>query len=79
MSKSFKQIHMDWTYEKYLRNQELEEIDNIYSSEYMPILSLASLLDSTSGSFNDPVRSVDQMFCSSVAGFTQHPNSSKQM
>jgi len=72
LSKSFKQIFMDWTYEKYLRHQELQVIEDGYSCKYRPIFGLVSLLDY-------PVQSANKILFPTVAGFQQHPKSSEEM
>jgi hypothetical protein len=70
---------MDWTYEKYLRDQELEEIEDKYSGRYRIITDLISESDIDAESLDYSVRSANQISFSSVAGFNQHPNSSQEM
>ncbi|CAF1339424.1 unnamed protein product [Adineta steineri] len=67
-SKSCKQIYMDWMYEKSLRNIELRSIYRGYRTGCMQC-ALPSC----------PVRPSKEQRFESIAGFTEHPNSSADM
>ncbi|CAF1035005.1 unnamed protein product [Rotaria sordida] len=70
-SKSYKQIYIDWTYGKYLRNKELERLLKKYRS--MNISCACRMKYSPSRDFVQPI--IDESFCP-IFGFDQHPNSS---
>ncbi len=67
---------MHWTYEKYLRNQELAELENQDPRIYLPITDLNDTIVELR---IYPTRSVNKILFSSVDGFIQHPNSSRDM
>jgi hypothetical protein len=66
---------MDWIYEKYLRNQELKELEH----EYKTTRRRTAYKFFVQSRLEPPVRSADQIRSSSVSGFNQHPNSSQEM
>jgi hypothetical protein len=74
-SKSFKEIYMNWIYEKYLRNQQLKELEH----EYKTTRRRTACKLFMQFRLEPPVRSTDQIRSSSVSGFNQHPNSSQEM
>ncbi|CAF1009309.1 unnamed protein product [Rotaria sordida] len=73
-SKSFKQIYMDWMYEKYLRNIELEAVEALYrerSSHYACGLRC--------GPPQYPTRPAGKHHFVPIGDFKQHPNESETM
>lgn len=73
-SKSFKEIYMDWIYEKYLRNIELEQVEADYR-----VRSSQIACGMRCGPPQYPMRPESKHQFVSMAGFTQHPNESQEM
>ncbi|CAF1328355.1 unnamed protein product [Rotaria sordida] len=71
-SKSYKQIYIDWTFKKYLRNQEL----GILEKQYRKMNIGCGLKYSFS---RYPVQSKNNESFLPILGFNQHPNSSSNM
>lgn len=79
LSKSFKEIYMDWKYEEYLRNREFYE--NEVNGGYKSLFDLLQSVQSSSVVSLEkyPVRLDHRILLSSVAGFKQHPNTLQAM
>ncbi|CAF3935032.1 unnamed protein product, partial [Adineta steineri] len=73
-SKSYKEIYIDWMYEKYLRNIELEEVEAHYHETSMHV---ACGMRSRPPQY--PVRPEGKHRFESIGGFKQHPNESQDM
>ncbi|CAF3929083.1 unnamed protein product [Adineta steineri] len=69
-SKSCKQIYMDWMHEKFLRDIELQHI-------LCQFISRTACIRCKPPSY--PVRPSKEQRFESIAGFTEHPNSSADM
>ncbi|CAF3884361.1 unnamed protein product, partial [Rotaria sp. Silwood1] len=68
-SELYKQISVDWIYEKYLWNEELEGFEEKYRYMKMP-------WELKSSSF---LQSINNQLFFPIFGFNQHPNSSSKM
>ncbi|CAF0905170.1 unnamed protein product [Adineta steineri] len=73
-SKSYKEIYIDWMYEKYLRNIELEEVEAHYRERSRQVAC-----GMRSGPPRYPVRPEGKHRFESIGGFKQHPNESQDM
>ncbi|CAF0853889.1 unnamed protein product [Adineta steineri] len=73
-SKSYKEIYIDWMYEKYLRNIELEEVEAHYH-EYSSNFACGEPCEPP----RYPIRPEGQHRFASIGGFKQHPNESQDM
>jgi hypothetical protein len=73
-SKSFKEIYMDWMYEKYLRNLELEQVEAEYREQ-----SSHYACGMRCGPPRYPMRPEGKHKFVSMGGFKQHPNESQDM
>ncbi|CAF0951485.1 unnamed protein product [Adineta steineri] len=73
-SKSFKKIYMDWIYEKYLRNIEIEKVEGYYHKYGYPTCCMSHFRPPV-----HPVRSSGEHDFVSIGGFKQHPNKSQNM
>ena len=71
ISKSFKEVYMEWMYEKYLRNAEMNEVEARYRIECAYV---ACGLRYPPPSY--PVRPSTQVQFQPIGGFTVHPNTS---
>ena len=65
---------MDWMYEKYLRNRELEEVEMQYE-----VKSSRVACGMRCGPPQYPVRPASKPCLESVGGFKAHPNTSEHM
>lgn len=74
LSKSYKQIYMDWMHEKYMRNAELEEVEDSYI-RYMSSVACGMRMPPP----RYPLREASIPDFQTVTGFLNHPNSSKDM
>ncbi|UJR10791.1 hypothetical protein I4U23_014978 [Adineta vaga] len=73
-SKSFKEIYMDWMYEKYLRNIELEEVEAHYFIESSHVAC-----GMRCGPPQYPIRQNGIHDFAAIGEFKQHPNESSDM
>ncbi|CAF1416648.1 unnamed protein product [Rotaria sp. Silwood1] len=71
-SKSSKQIYMDWMYEKYLRNIELEEVEALYRER-----SSYVACGMPCGPPQYPMRPAGKHHFVPIGDFKQHPNESE--
>jgi hypothetical protein len=65
---------MDWMYEKYLRNIELEEVEAVYTK-----IRRGIACGMRPGPPRHPMRPAVQYPLVSIGGFKQHPNESQDM
>ncbi len=65
---------MDWMYEKYLRNIELEQVEAMYVAE-----SLMIACGMRCGPPRYPIRPASKHQFISMGGFKKHPNESQDM
>ncbi|CAF1181428.1 unnamed protein product [Rotaria magnacalcarata] len=73
-SKSFKQIYMEWMYEKYLRNAELEEVEVMYRER-----SSRVACGMRCGPPQYPLRPAGKHHFVPIGDFRQHPNESEKI
>ena len=73
-SKSLKQIFMNWTYEKYLRNIERIEVETMYRQKMSKIYCRMRLPPP-----RYPTRPESKHQFVPIGGFKQHPNESQTM
>ena len=74
--KPFKQIYINWIYDKYLRNRELKKMIDRYKETRAHIPCLLNTCHCSSEYF---LRSKDKTHVLSVPSFVEHPNSSMDM
>ena len=65
---------MDWMYEKYLRNAELNEVEKIYRERRSHIAC-----GKRRGPPQYPMRPASKHHFVPIGGFKQHPNESQEM
>jgi hypothetical protein len=65
---------MDWMYEKYLRNEEIERVETWYRENRRRFACGARC-----GPPQYPIRSPGEHYFVPVGGFQQHPNLSQDM
>ena len=73
-SKSFKQIYIEWIYEKYLRNIELEKVEALFHEQ-----NSYFACGMRHGPPLYPIRPAGKHHFVPVGGFKEHPNESETM